>query len=132
MILLDTCAIIYAALTPKKLAKKATMEIDRGVNAKKLACSNISLWEMAMLISRGRLKPDADPRLFITRVLTAYNLTILPITPEIALLSADDRLFSHKDPCDRIIASTALYHRIPLITSDASLRTLSGLKTIWS
>lgn len=132
MILLDTCAIIYAALTPEKLPNKASAEITRGVEAKKLACSDISLWEMAMLISKGRLKPDADPRLFITRVLAAYNLTVLPITPEIAVLSADETLFSHKDPCDRIIASTAMHHKIPLITSDASLRTLAGLKTIWT
>ncbi|MBI5483609.1 MAG: type II toxin-antitoxin system VapC family toxin [Deltaproteobacteria bacterium] len=132
MILLDTCAIIYAALTPEKLPKNASVAITRGVEAKKLACSDISLLEMAMLISKGRLKPDADPRLFITRVLTAYNLAVLPIIPEIAVLSADETLFSHKDPCDRIIASTAMHHKMPLITSDASLRTLAGLKTIWA
>jgi PIN domain nuclease of toxin-antitoxin system len=55
----------------------------------------------------------------------------MPITPEIAILSTDERLFSHKDPCDRIIAATALHYKIPLITSDTNLRTLAGLKTIW-
>jgi PIN domain nuclease of toxin-antitoxin system len=132
VILLDTCAIIFAALTPEKMAIKAAAEIARGIESKKLACCDISLWEMAMLISRGRLKPDADSRTFITRVVTAYSLSVLPITPEIAVLSADERLFSHKDPCDRIIAATALHHKIPLITSDANLRSLAGLKTIWT
>ena len=132
MILLDTCAIIYAALTPEKLAKKAAKEIAGGIETKKLTCCDVSLWEMAMLISKGRLKPAADSGTFITRVVTAFNLTILPITPEIAVLSANERLFHHKDPCDRIIAATALHHKIPLITSDANLRTLVGLKIIWS
>ena len=131
MILLDTCAIIFAALTPEKMAKKAAKEIARGIESKMLACSDISLWEMAMLISKGRLKPAADSRTFISRVVAAYQLNVLPITPEIAVLSADERLSNRKDPCDRIIAATALHHKMPLITSDAGLRTLAGLKTIW-
>ncbi len=131
MILLDTCAIIFAALTPEQMARKAAEEIARGIETKKLACCDISLWEMAMLISKGRLKPAADPLTFISHVITAYNLTVMPITPEIAILSTDERLFSHKDPCDRIIAATALHYKIPLITSDTNLRTLAGLKTIW-
>ena len=132
MILLDTCAIIFAALAPEKMAKKAAEEIARGTESKKLACSDISLWEMAMLISKGRLKPAADPLMFISSVVTAYNLTLLPIIPEIAVLSTDERLFSHKDPCDRIIAATALHYKIPLITSDTTLRAVAGLKTIWT
>lgn len=65
-------------------------------------------------------------------MVTAYNLTVLPITPEIAVLSAGERLYSHKDPCDRIIAATALHDNILLITSNANLRTVAGLKTIWT
>ena len=131
MILLDTCAIIFAALTPEKLTPKAAKEIMCGIETRNLNCCDISLWEIAMLISRGRLKPAADSRTFISRVLTAYNLTVLPITPEIAVLSADERLFPHKDPCDRLIGATALHHKMPLITSDANLHALPGLKIIW-
>lgn len=131
MILLDTCAIIYAALAPEKLTKKAAKEIASGIETRKLSCCDISLWEMAMLISKGRLKPAAEPATFITRVVTAYSLAVLPITPEIAVLSADELLFRHKDPCDRIIAATALLHKMPLITSDANLQTVEDLKIIW-
>lgn len=84
-----------------------------------------------MLISRGRLKLDAEGALFIQQVVVAYSLTVLPITPDIAVLSADDRLFLHKDPCDRIIAATALYHTFPLITCDQNLQGISGLISIW-
>jgi PIN domain nuclease of toxin-antitoxin system len=132
VILLDTCAIIFAALTPEKMTKKAAKEVARGIESKMLACSDISLWEMAMLISRGRLKPAADSCTFISQVVTAFSLTVLPITPEIAVISTDERLFSHKDPCDRIIAATCLQHKISLITSDTNLHTVAGLKTIWT
>lgn len=131
MILLDTCAIVHAALTPERLGVDAAATISRGLVNNKLVCSDISLWEIAMLISRGRVKPDADSRLFISQTVLAFNLSILPILPEIAVLSADGHLFRHKDPCDRIIVATALHHTIPLITCDNSLQGIAGLITVW-
>jgi len=131
VILLDTCALIHASLTPDMLGKQAADTIDYGLQNKSLACSDISLWEIAMLINRGRIKPDADSALFIQQVVLAYSITIFPITPLIAVLSADDTLFRHKDPCDRIIAATALHNTIPLITSDSHLQGIPGLITIW-
>lgn len=131
MILLDTCAVIHVSLTADRLGKQAAAAITHGLQHKALACSDITLWEIAMLISRGRVKPDAESAFFIQQVIVAFSLTVLPITPQIATLSADDTLFCHKDPCDRIIAATALYHTIPLITSDSHLKGVPGLITIW-
>lgn len=131
MILLDTCAIIHAALMPEKLGDAATAHILRGIGSKTLACSDISLWETAMLISRGRVKPGADTRMFISRTVSAFCLAVLPISAEIAVLSTDEELFHHKDPCDRIIAATALHHNIPLITCDNHLKGIPGITTIW-
>jgi PIN domain nuclease of toxin-antitoxin system len=131
VILLDTCAIIHASLTPERLGTEAAAKIASGLQRKNLACCDISLWEIAMLISRGRVTPDAEGALFIQQVVVAYSLTVLPITAAIAVLSADDRLLGHKDPCDRIIAATALYYTFPLITCDHNLQGISGLITIW-
>jgi len=131
VVLLDTCVLIHASLTADRLGKQAADTIANGLQNKSLACSDISLREIAMLISRGRLKPDADSAFFIQQVVLAFSLTIFPITPLIAVLSADDTLFYHKDPCDRIIAATALHNSIPLITSDSRLQRIPGLITIW-
>ena len=35
------------------------------------------------------------------------------------------------DPADRLIGATALHHHAPLITSDAKLRAILELETIW-
>lgn len=131
MILLDTCAIIHAALAPGKLGKVAAAQIQLGISGNTLACSDISLWEIAMLIGRGRVKPDADARLFISRTVQAFRLAVLPISAEIAVLSTDEELFRHKDPCDRIIGATALHHRMPLMTCDSHLQGIRGITTIW-
>ncbi len=129
--LLDTCAIVFDALAPEKLSKKAIDEIHKGRLSGTLACSDISLWEIAMLIDKGRLKPDAHTTEFLQLVVAANRLTVLPISAGIASLSANDQLFSHNDPADRIIAATAIHHKIPLLTSDRALKKVKGLKTIW-
>ena len=95
------------------------------------AASDISLWEIGMLIAKGRVKPDAEMQTFISRVVTAYNLLVLPITPKIAALANSDAEFVHGDPADRIITATALVHKAPLVTCDRNLRGIKGLKTIW-
>lgn len=131
MLLLDTCAIVFEALAPEKLSKKAGEEIVKGRLGGTLACSDISLWEIAMLISKGRLKPDADTTEFLQLVIAANRLQVLPVSAEIASLSSHEGLFQHNDPADRLIAATAIHHNIPLLTSDRELKKVKGLKTIW-
>ena len=95
-----------------------------------LATSDISLWEIAMLIAKRRLVIDADAATFIEKVLEARAIRVLPITAKIAVLSQSDE-FEHGDPADRVIASTAIVHGAALVTADKKLRATSGLRVIW-
>lgn len=131
MLILDTCAIIFDSLDPVRLGKKATVAISEGDAAGSLACSDISLWEMAMLISKGRLDPGIEAQKFIQLVLTARNIKVLPITPQIAAKSAEPDFCPHGDPADRIIAATTILHRSRLVTSDQKLATVAGLNVVW-
>ena len=131
MILLDTCALIFDALSPEKLSDKAVALIDSGRLAGELAISDISLWEVAMLVSRKRITSVKDVQRMLNDMLLANRLTVLPITASIAVTASDDRLFTLKDPADRIIAATAIHHNLPLITCDNNLRTVEGLTVIW-
>lgn len=131
MILLDTCVLIFDALAQEKLSRKVTAELDKGRIVGSLACSDISLWEIAMLTARGRIKPMGKVKNLLNDLILANRLTVLPINPEIAAVAADDQLFTHKDPADRIIAATAICHKAPLITCDQMLQGIPGLKTIW-
>jgi PIN domain nuclease of toxin-antitoxin system len=70
------------------------------------------------------------PAFSLKRLLAALRLQLLPITPEIALLSRS-ALFQHVDPADRLIGATALQLGAPLITADARLRALEELETVW-
>ena len=131
MILLDTCALVFDALAPERLGAEALRAIEEGEENGSLACCDISLWEIAMLVAKGRLDPGTDALSFLKLVLASRVIRPLPITPEIAEISANDALFAHHDPADRIIAATALHHGGPLVTCDQALQTVIGLKIIW-
>jgi PIN domain nuclease of toxin-antitoxin system len=131
MLLLDTCALIYDALSPERLSRRAETAIEKGHEQGELACSDISLWEISMLIAKGRLDPGTDSLGFIRLLLAARRLQVLPITPEIAVTSCDRALFIHADPADRIIAATSLVHKARLITCDGHLAKVKGIAVLW-
>ncbi|MEW6335024.1 MAG: type II toxin-antitoxin system VapC family toxin [Thermodesulfobacteriota bacterium] len=131
MILLDTCALVFDALAPERLSAEARRAIEEGEESGSLACCDISLWEIAMLVAKGRLDPGTDVLSFLKLVLASRAIRALPITPEIAKISAIDSLFADQDPPNHIIAATALHHEKPLVTCDDALRAVKGLKIIW-
>jgi PIN domain nuclease of toxin-antitoxin system len=57
MILLDTCTLIFDALTPERLSDRARKALELGEAEASLACADITLWEIAMLVGKGRLDP---------------------------------------------------------------------------
>lgn len=130
MILLDTQVLLFDALEPKRLSRKARTALEEGMQADALACSDISLWEIALLAARRRIDAGPDIAAFIESVLQLRSVRVLPITPAIATLAQSD-LFAHGDPADRLIGATAIEHGVPLVTADAELRKLRELKALW-
>ena len=126
----DTHILIFWQDDPKRLSIKAKQAIEQSLKNKTLACADISLWEIAMLIKHGRLRGDVSAQQYIEDIILTMSLTILPITPQISALSQQD-IFLHKDPADRLIASTAIAHNISLITADSKLQTIESLDIIW-
>jgi PIN domain nuclease of toxin-antitoxin system len=130
VILLDTCVLIFDALTPERLSAPAKDALGRGEEQGSLACADISLWEIAMFVSKGRLDPGTDSATFCRLALDARGAQVLPITPEIAMESTRIDL-PQGDPADRLIAATAIVQGAVLITVDERLRDCSALNTVW-
>jgi PIN domain nuclease of toxin-antitoxin system len=100
LIVLDTCVLIFDALTPERLSESARATLDQGESEGTLACCDISLWEIAMLVAKGRLDPGTDCTTFARLALEARGIRVLEITPEIARRSAEIDL-PQADPADR-------------------------------
>ncbi|MGF1614156.1 MAG: type II toxin-antitoxin system VapC family toxin [Gammaproteobacteria bacterium] len=126
----DTHALAFWGLEPGRLAPRALEIMQQGRRTGSLACADISFWELAMLFARGRLIPPVSPAEFMQTLVQDLRLTVLSITPEIAVLSKSD-LFPHKDPADRLIAATAIVNHASLISADDNLHGLPGLRVIW-
>lgn len=131
MLILDTCTLVFDSLAPVRLSKKATAAIAQADVAGTLACCDISLWEIAMLVSKGRLDPGTTAQEFIQLILTARNIETIPITPAIAAKSVLSDFCPHGDPADRIIAASAVIHKAKLVTSDRKLAAVAGLQIVW-
>ncbi|MBC8434539.1 MAG: type II toxin-antitoxin system VapC family toxin [Desulfobacterales bacterium] len=131
MIVADTHIIIWNALKPEMLSRKAEKAISAANNSDGIIFCDISLWEIAMLMHKGRFSIDIECLEFIKLILESNNYVYKGITPEIARLSA--KLFSdnNKDPADRIIAATSIIENAKLVTADKKLRQSRKVTTIW-
>ena len=131
MILMDTCAIILDALQPTLLTQIAREAIDSADTHNSLIVSDISIWEIAMLMKKGRIELDTTASRFFTLFLQSRSVCVQSISPDIAELSVNFDSTMSNDPAERIIAATAIIHNAQLITADQNLRNHALLNTLW-
>jgi PIN domain nuclease of toxin-antitoxin system len=86
-----------------------------------LVLSVISVWEVALLESKGRLHLHMDCLEWVRRALETPGLSLVPLTPEIAVESTRLPGEMHADPADRILVATARSLGARLMTRDQAL-----------
>jgi PIN domain nuclease of toxin-antitoxin system len=104
-----------------RLHARALGAIEQAARASTLAVSAISVWELAMLVKRGRLRLTTAVSSWLEASLRPPGVRIIPVGAALALDSVQLPDFDHhKDPADRIIIATARRHGT-LLTCDESL-----------
>ncbi|PJI94141.1 type II toxin-antitoxin system VapC family toxin [Luteimicrobium subarcticum] len=126
--LLDTHVVLWMLGDPARLSAAARPVVADPRAG--LVVSAVSALEVATKVRIGRL-PGAE-HLVATweERLTELRLAPLPVTAPHALL-AGSLAWDHRDPFDRLLAAQALHDNLVLVTSDAALRALPGLRTLW-
>jgi PIN domain nuclease of toxin-antitoxin system len=132
VIVADTHIVVWHALDSKQLSAKARRSLKQAEqDGQGVLVSEISLWEIALLMKRGRLQIDCDYLSFIDLIRAADLYRFINITPEIAFLSANLPDDVNRDPADRLICATALTFQAELVTADKNLRKAKSVATIW-
>ncbi len=82
--------------------------------------ADISLWEVAMLVMKGRITLKTPLREWLETACGA--VLVVPVTPGSAACVTTLPATFHGDPADRIIVATALELGLPLMTEDKRIR----------
>jgi PIN domain nuclease of toxin-antitoxin system len=133
MIVVDTHVLVWWANSDlNKLSQIARShlakaeKIDGGI-----IVSTISSWEIAILVSKGRLTLAMDVEDWLNHVAALPGVRFLPIDRHIAVQSVRLPQPFHQDQADRMIVSTARALNFPLITADQGILKYNHVKTVW-
>ncbi|OGG27340.1 twitching motility protein PilT [Candidatus Gottesmanbacteria bacterium RIFCSPLOWO2_01_FULL_39_12b] len=131
MIVLDTHVLVFWVSDQKRISAKARLTIRKNLKEKTVYVSSISVWEIAMLVNKGRLVLTMDVETWLDKVESLPGIQFVPIDSTIARKSVMLPGALHSDPADRIIIATARQLGATLITSDQKIRSYEHVKTLW-
>jgi PIN domain nuclease of toxin-antitoxin system len=124
--LLDTHALIWFLEGDERLSSKAKNIVcnDDAV----IYVSIVSLWEMAIKISLGKLELSQSLEQIIAK-LPQQSMTVLSVQPihVVTLLSLP---FEHRDPFDRLLIAQALRENMILMSNEV-LFLRYGVNRVW-
>jgi PIN domain nuclease of toxin-antitoxin system len=118
ILLLDTHVWLWLLSGERGLKRSALAAIEGAARRGLIRVSAISIWEVAMLESKGRIRLAKDCLAWINEALSAPGLSLVPLTPEIAVESSRLPGTFHGDPADRILVATARLQAAVLLTRD--------------
>lgn len=131
MIVIDTHIWLWWISNPEKLSANAAKAIDNACRESRIIISSISVWEIAILNHRGRLKLTIDSKDWVRKTESLPFIRFIPVDNTIALCSVNLPGLFHPDPADRIITATAMTMDLPLVTRDKKIIEYPHVKTIW-
>lgn len=116
--LLDTHVLLWWLEDAGRLSAGQREILDQADGGRPLLVSDISLWEIAMLESLGRIRLALPLREWLAAAVAPPLVTRQGISPAIAAEVAALPGSFHRDPADRILVATARVLGATLLTSD--------------
>lgn len=130
MILLDTHVLLWLALDPNRISRKANAAIDEArQKGSGLGISDMTLMEVAQLAYRKRIAFPVGVETFLLEV--ERRFAVFPITARIGAQAFAMPASYPNDPVDRAIGATAMVAGLTLITADKHIRKSRAVPTVW-
>jgi PIN domain nuclease of toxin-antitoxin system len=127
----DTHAVIWYLFADPRLGKSASAFIDNAIaSGDHVGVSAITIAEIVYLIEKDRIPQNALDDLHMATADPKAVLQHVPLDADIATKMRDISRRDVPDLPDRIIAATASFYDVPLLTRDQRIQG-SNSKTIW-
>ena len=118
-LLLDTVAFLWWVTDDPSLSARA-LDLIRDPSLR-VYLSPVSVWEIALKHSLGKLPLPEDPASLVPRLRAQAGFEELPLT-EGAVLQLLRLPALHRDPFDRMLLCQAIEHGLAVVTPDEQLR----------
>jgi PIN domain nuclease of toxin-antitoxin system len=119
--LLDTHAWVWWVQADPRLDRRTVAALDALPADDRPAISDISLWEVAMLVALGRLTLGEPLASWLAAAADPRTVQVLPVTPAIAAEVAALPDTFPRDPADRVIVATCRTLGRMLLTRDRAI-----------
>ena len=126
-LLLDTHIWLWSLGEPSRLTPRVAQAL--GAKNADLWLSPVSLWELGMLVEKGRVDLSDSRHAWIDEALRATPMREAPLT--YAVVRALGSITTpHRDPADRFLAATAAALDLELVTADERLLAGRGYRVL--
>ena len=119
--LLDTHTWIWLLQGSTELSENVIVKINQIGSQGKVFISAISVWELSMLVAKGRVTLSKSIHQWVEDSLSQPGVNLSLLTPAIAIESSFLPGEFHGDPADRIIVATARLNNLILLTRDRKI-----------
>jgi PIN domain nuclease of toxin-antitoxin system len=118
-VLLDTHVLVWLMQGSERLGPQARAAVEAAtVGQAGVKVAAISIWEIGMLVAKGRLVLDRDVGEWVQQALSLPGLSIVGLDPEIAIAATRLPADMHGDPADRLIVASARHLGGVVLTED--------------
>jgi len=112
---------------PTRLSSPAASVIND--SRTELYVSVVSIWEVVMKHSAGKLPLPGSPRLWVAEKLRYHDVQVLELTPS-AIFTSGELPRIHHDPFDRLLAAQAIEEGLTILSPDIPI-SLLGASRMW-
>jgi PIN domain nuclease of toxin-antitoxin system len=131
-LLLDTHTLLWSIGKSSELPRRVINELENSAN--EILISAVSLWEIALKYSIGKLIIESFDIREIPEYCKKMGFGLIPLDPIAALNSLQlPSKENHKDPFDRMLIYQCIQNKYTLVSKDSRLKLYKndGLKYIW-
>ena len=119
--ILDTHVWVWLNIGSEKLRSETVTAIESAAKFGRVNIPAIVPWEVATLVAKGRLTLKLPIGEWIEEALSKQGVSLINLTPQIAVESTVLPGRFHGDPADRLIIATSRITHIPIITRDEKI-----------